>query len=57
MSRPPRYRYRQKLDDGAIIEVVIWDVPTPVAGSAHHFKYRCYYGCKDSVNRVLPGFV
>lgn len=44
MPRPPRYRYREKLDDGAIIEIVVWDVPTPVVGSAHHFKYRCFYG-------------
>ena len=44
MPRSPLYRYREKLDDGAIIEVVVWDVPMPVVGSAHHFKYRCFYG-------------
>ncbi len=44
MPRSPLYRYREKLDDGAIIEVVVWDVPMPLVGSAHHFKYRCFYG-------------
>jgi hypothetical protein len=53
MQRPPRYRYREKLDDGAIIEVVVWDVPTPVVGSAHHFKYRCFY---DYPGRRLVGY-
>ena len=33
MPRSPLSRYREKLDDGAIIEVVVWDVPMPVVGS------------------------
>lgn len=44
MPRSPLSRYREKLDDGAIIEVVVWDVPMPVVGSARHFKFRCFYG-------------
>lgn len=32
--------------DGAIAEIVIWEVPEPVPGSAHCFKYRLYYGRK-----------
>ncbi len=30
--------------DGAIAEIVIWEVPEPVLGSAHRFKYRLFYG-------------
>lgn len=30
--------------DGAIIEMVVWQVPRAVKGSSHHFKYRLYYG-------------
>ena len=27
-----------------IIEMVVWRVPVPVAGSSHNFKYRLYCG-------------
>jgi hypothetical protein len=30
--------------DGFIAETVIWKLPTPVAGSAHLYKYRLFYG-------------
>src|SRR6266702_2994723 len=33
-------RDRMDFDDGAILEMVIWRVPTPVKGSTHHYKYR-----------------
>ena len=29
---------RQSLTETAFIEVVIWHVPSPVAGSGHHYK-------------------
>ena len=35
---------KEVLSDGAILEMVIWQVPEPVAGSLHHYKYRLYYG-------------
>ena len=38
------YRYRQHYSDGAIMEVVVWRVPTPVPGSVHPYKYRLFYG-------------
>ncbi len=38
------YRLKYRLDDGSIVEMVIWRVPRPVAGSAHRFKYRLYFG-------------
>lgn len=31
-------------DDGAISEVKLWRVPSPVPGSAHPFKYSLFYG-------------
>lgn len=31
-------------DDGAIQQLVIWELPEPVLGSSHHYKYRLYYG-------------
>ena len=38
------FRTRQRFDDGAILEAVVWRVPTSIAGSQHRFKYRLYYG-------------
>ncbi len=34
-------------DDGAIVEMSIWRVPTPVIGSIHSFKYSLFYGRAD----------
>lgn len=38
------YEFKQSFDDGAKVEMVIWEVPEPVDGSAHRYKYRLYYG-------------
>ncbi|GES46108.1 hypothetical protein RsS62_53600 [Rhizobium dioscoreae] len=46
-------RSKTVLPDGAIVEIVIWKVPEPVAGSWHLFKYRLFYG-KDG--RRIVGF-
>jgi hypothetical protein len=35
---------RAEFPDGAIVEMTIWDLPRPVAGSAHRFKYSLFYG-------------
>lgn len=35
---------KQRLADGCLFEIVIWQVPEPVPGSSHFFKYRLYYG-------------
>jgi hypothetical protein len=37
-------RFRQDYDDGAILEITIWRVPQPAAGSRHPYKYRLFYG-------------
>ncbi len=31
---------RRILAENAFVEVVIWKIPQPVAGSTHNFKYR-----------------
>ena len=40
-------------DDGAMLEMVIWEVPTPVEGSRHRYKYkyRLFYGYAG--NRIV----
>ena len=47
------FRQKYELDDGAIVEMVIWSVPHAVAGSDHGFKYRLYHG-KDG--RRIVGY-
>lgn len=34
--------------DGSIIQAVVWELPVPIMGSRHRFKYRLYYG-KDGI--------
>ena len=36
-------RERIALSETAFAELVLWQVPRPVAGSAHEFKYRLAY--------------
>jgi hypothetical protein len=31
-------------DDGSIVEIVVWILPTPVPPCTHRYKYRLYYG-------------
>lgn len=38
------FHEKNVLPDGSIIEMVIWRVPRPVAGSTHSFKYRLFFG-------------
>ena len=38
------FRLKHELDDGAVVEMVIWSVPEAVPGSTHRFKYRLYFG-------------
>jgi Family of unknown function (DUF6516) len=38
--------HRKRLfDDGSISEIKLWQVPSPVRGSAHLFRYSLFYGC------------
>ncbi len=36
---------KQFFPDGAIVELKIWQVATPVLGSQHNLKYSLFYGC------------
>ena len=38
------YDFKQRYDDGAIVEMVLWEVAEPVPGSIHRYKYRLFYG-------------
>ena len=38
------FEFRQDYDDGAIAEMVIWELPAPLKGSTHAYKYRLFYG-------------
>ena len=31
-------------DDGSILQFIVWELPAPLAGSGHRYKYRFYYG-------------
>lgn len=44
MSTRSIIRRKDRFLDGTIIEIVIWELPEPVPGSAHRFKYRLYFG-------------
>lgn len=38
------FHQRVDFDDGAIVEMVVWRVPSPVAPSTHDLKYSLFYG-------------
>jgi len=38
------YEQRVDFEDGAILEIVLWHVPSPVPPSAHRLKYSLFYG-------------
>lgn len=38
-----KYLYR----DGAIREMILWELPTPTRFRRHKLKYRLFYGLKD----------
>jgi hypothetical protein len=32
------------LNDGTIIQAVVWELPDPLPGSTHRYKYRFFFG-------------
>ncbi|HEY3638374.1 MAG TPA: DUF6516 family protein [Rhizomicrobium sp.] len=38
------FHQRIDYDDGAIVETVLWRVPSPVPPSTHGLKYSLFYG-------------
>ena len=39
------FHQRINYDDGMIVEMVLWRVPSPVPPSSHSLKYSLFYGC------------
>jgi len=50
------FRLKHEMDDGAIVEMVIWSVPQSVAGSRHGFKYRLYFGKGGKGGKRIVGY-
>ena len=46
MRQPAKSVLKRKLvfDDGAILQFVVWELPEPLPGSSHRYKYRLFYG-------------
>ena len=38
------FHRKRIFDDGSISEIKLWQVPLPVRGSLHAFKYSLFYG-------------
>jgi hypothetical protein len=51
--REPDFYEKHRFDDGAVLEVKIFSVLSPVPGSTHRLKYSLFYG-KDG--RRLVGY-
>ena len=43
MKAEPYLRQTYQLDEHSFVELVIWRLPRPLAGSPHSFKYRLAY--------------
>jgi hypothetical protein len=35
---------KENRNDGSIIQAIVWELPGPLRGSSHRFKYRLYFG-------------
>ena len=38
------FHLKRIFDNGSISEIKLWQVPSPVCGSGHTFKYSLFYG-------------
>lgn len=38
------FHWKYEGEDGTILEMVIWQLPKALPGSAHPFKYRLFFG-------------
>ena len=41
------YEQRVDFEDGAILEMVLWHVPSPASPSIHRLKYSLFHGRPD----------
>jgi hypothetical protein len=46
------FHQRIDYDDGAIVEMALWRVPSPVPPSTHGLKYSLFYG-RPGIREVL----
>lgn len=46
------YRLKQVHPDGAVLEIVIWRLPSASTERRHGLKYRMHYGLPDGTCRV-----
>jgi len=44
MKADPLLHERIDYDDGGIVEITLWRVPSPVRPSTHNLKYSLFYG-------------
>lgn len=44
MSAQLLARAKEIRDDGSVVEIVVWQLPEPVAPCTHLYKYRLYFG-------------
>lgn len=35
---------KMTLEDDSIVQAVVWELPIPLKGSPHRYKYRLYFG-------------
>ncbi len=35
---------KETFSDGSIVQIVVWDLPVPLMGSRHRYKYSLYFG-------------
>ncbi len=35
---------KENFTDGGIVQAVVWELPIPLKGSMHRYKYRLYFG-------------
>ena len=50
MRAVPLLRRRIAFSETAFAELVLWQLPKPVAGSTHQFKYRLADACQAMTN-------
>ena len=48
MKAIPLAHAKEIRDDGSIVEVVVWELPQPLPPSTHLYKYRLFYGTRET---------
>jgi hypothetical protein len=49
-------RRKARYDDGAIREMVIWELPGSVVGSSHPYKYRFFPYTFNGIRQLVSDF-